>query len=171
MTNILVTYATAAGSTGEVAEAVGDALRTEGATVEVRRARDVADLSGYDAVVLGTGVRAGNTYAEAASFLERHQQALLKVPMACFVVCLTMKERSEENCRQAEGYLDALCAKAPGLQPVDRGLFGGSLDYQKLPKLLGLIMKVVKKEPAGDYRDWETIRTWAMNLRPALLGS
>ena len=72
-------YATAAGSTAGVAEAVGEALRSEGATVDVRRARTVTGLSGYDAVVLGTGVRAGRTYAEAAKFLGAYQGDLAQI--------------------------------------------------------------------------------------------
>jgi menaquinone-dependent protoporphyrinogen oxidase len=168
MAKILVTYATAAGSTGEVAEAIGKALGEQGAIVDVRRAKEVDDASGYDAVILGTGVRAGRTYAEAGSFLKRHEGALSKVPVACFVVCATMKEDTEDSCREASSYLEAMLEATPGVQPVSMGTFAGVIDFQKLPWLLSTILKVFMKEPGGDYRDWEAIRAWAVEVYPVL---
>ena len=161
---ILVAYATAAGSTGEVAEAIGKALADGGAAVDVRRAKEVADVSGYRAVVLGTGIRAGQVYREAASFAETHQQALSQMPVAYFVVCSTLGENTEENRATASAYLDQLQEKAPAAKPVDKGLFGGVMDYGKLPLLLRLIIKAMKK-PEGDWRDWDAIRAWATNLQ------
>jgi len=165
---ILVAYATAAGSTGEVAETIGETLRDENTAVVVRRAKDVADVSGYSAVVVGTGIRAGRVYRKALAFLDTHQEALSKVPVAYFVVCMTMKDDTEENRRQTETYLDQMREQAPQVQPVDVGLFGGVMDYSKLPLLLKLMMKAMK-QTEGDFRNWEAIRAWAAGLRPALL--
>jgi menaquinone-dependent protoporphyrinogen oxidase len=167
---ILVAYATAAGSTGEVAEAIGKALREGDATVDVRRAKEVAGVGDYRAVVVGTGVRAGRVYQEAATFLETHQEVLSKVPVAYFVVCMTMQDDTEDARCQAGTYLDQLQEKAPAVEPVDRGLFGGAMDYKKLPLPLRLIMKVMKASE-GDFRDWEAIRAWATGLRPLLSGA
>lgn len=168
MSNVLVVYATAAGSTAEVAEAIGKVLREEGASVDVRRAKEVGDVGGYDAVVVGSGVRAGRTYAEAGQFLAAHQVALGRVPVAGFVVCLAAKDGTDESGAEAEGYLDAMFAQAPGVEPVSKGVFAGAIDYAKLPWLLGVILKLLKKEPGGDYRDWEAIQDWATNLASML---
>lgn len=161
---ILVAYATAAGSTEEVAEAVGKALSDGGAAVDVRRAKEVTDVGGYRAVVLGTGIRAGQVYREAASFVETHQQALSQMSVAYFVVCSTLEENTEENRATASGYLDQLREKAPAVEPVDKGLFAGAVDFKKLPLLLRLILKAMKKSE-GDWRDWDAIRDWATNLQ------
>jgi menaquinone-dependent protoporphyrinogen oxidase len=169
MSNILIAYATAAGSTAQVAEAIGKTLRQGGATVDVRRAQEVDDLSGYDAVVLGSGVRAGRTYAQAGAFLATHRAALSALPVAGFVVCLAAKDRSEASCAEAEGYLDAMFAQAPGVEPLSKGVFAGAIDYARLPWLLGVILKLLKKEPGGDYRDWDAIQEWATGL-PSTLG-
>jgi menaquinone-dependent protoporphyrinogen oxidase len=167
---ILVAYATAAGSTGEVAEAIGKALREGDATVDVRRAKEVTDVGDYSAVVLGTGVRAGHVYQEATTFVETHQESLSRVPVAYFVVCMTMQDDTEDTRCQAGTYLDQLQEKAPAVEPVDRGLFGGAMEYIKLPLPLRLMMKAMKK-PEGDFRDWEAIRAWAVGLRPSLSGA
>jgi menaquinone-dependent protoporphyrinogen oxidase len=70
---ILVAYATRAGSTGEVAQAVAETLRQEGLDVDLRRAREVADVNPYRAVVLGAPIRAFRWMPEAMRFLRRHR--------------------------------------------------------------------------------------------------
>ena len=54
---ILVTYASRAGSTAEVAEAIGKTLTEGGAQVDVIPMQDVNDLSPYRAVVAGSAIR------------------------------------------------------------------------------------------------------------------
>lgn len=83
--SILVAYATKSGSTAEVAEVVGEAVRESGATVDVRLAKDVTGVGSYGAVVLGSPVLNGNPHPEAARFLRRHQEVLSTMPVACFL--------------------------------------------------------------------------------------
>ena len=171
MNKILIAYATAAGSTGEVAEAVGKVFREQGAEVDVRRAKEVTGIGDYGAVVLGSGVRAGKLYREAAKFLETYQMALTKVPAAFFIVCGAMKEGTEDGCREAESYLNNFLEKAPQVQPAAKGTFAGAIDPAKLPWLFRVLLKNVMKEPGGDYRDWDAIRAWAVETYPALTGA
>ena len=165
---LLVAYATKAGATGEVAEAIADVLREKDVDVDVKQAKKVTDVTPYGAVVLGTGVRIGQVYGDAVAFLETHQQKLSQVPVAFFIVCMTMREDTEENLCTAEGYLDAVREKAPQVEPVDVGLFAGELDYGKIRPPLSWILKLMK-QPEGDFRDWDAIREWAEGLRTALL--
>jgi menaquinone-dependent protoporphyrinogen oxidase len=91
------------------------------------------------------------------------------MPVACFLVCMTMKEDTEENRSTVAAYLDPVREKVPQVEPVDVGLFAGAMDYKKLPLPLRLVMKGMKAEE-GDYRDWDAIRTWVDQVRPELLG-
>jgi menaquinone-dependent protoporphyrinogen oxidase len=84
--SIRVAYATRYGSTQEVAEAVGARLRERGLGADVRRARDVRSLEGFDAVVLGAPLYIGSLLREARRFLKRHQATLSQIPVALFLL-------------------------------------------------------------------------------------
>ncbi len=167
--HILVAYATASGYTAGVAEAIGKAMRETGASVDVQPARKVRDISAYDAVVVGSGIRAGRVFTEAVSFLKRHYAALQDKPVAYFVVCLTMKEDTEENRCTVSAYFDAVKAKVPDIAPVDMGLFAGGVDMDKLGFPFRTILKAMKS-PEGDFRDWDAIKAWATGVLPKLTG-
>jgi len=131
---LLVAYATKAGSTAEVAEALGEELRRAGAEVDVRLAKDVKDLKQYSAVIVGSGIRMGQLSSDATKFVEKNQEALKQVPVAYFVVCMTMKDDTEENHRTVEAYLDPVCEI---VEPLDKGLFAGAMNYSNYPSRRG----------------------------------
>jgi menaquinone-dependent protoporphyrinogen oxidase len=164
---ILVAYASRCGSTGGVAEAIGQALCDGGAAVDVLLVKEVTDVSPYQAVVVGSAIRMGQWLPEVVKFVETHQEALSQVPVAYFVVCGTLREDTEENYRTVAAYLDPV---REVMQPVEVGLFAGAMDYSKLPFVYRLIVKAMKA-PEGDFRDWDAIRGWAANVRPMLLGA
>lgn len=171
---ILVTYGSWAGSTAEVAEAVGEELRAASEQVDVLPAREVDDLSGYGGVVVGAAVHAGRLHRDVPAFVRRHAPRLAGLRVAYFVVCMTMKENTESSRTKAEGFLAKLRGAHPDIRPVDVGLFGGVMrtDGQYLRKLSlpeRLMVKAMKPAPS-DHRDWGAIREWARQLGPKLSG-
>jgi menaquinone-dependent protoporphyrinogen oxidase len=166
---LLIAYGSRCGSTGGVAEAIGQVLSTAGAAVEVRLVKDVNDLSPYQGVIVGSAIRMGKWLPEAVEFVKTHQDTLSRLPVAYFVVCLTMKDDTVENRHKALGYLDPVRKQFPQVKLTNIGLFAGALDYKKLSFVYSLILKA-KGAPEGDFRNWGAIRSWAASIRPAMFG-
>jgi len=161
---VLIAYASKCGSTGEVAKAIGEELCAAGFAADVRRVQEVKDVSGYDAVVIGSAARMGKLLGAAPRFGQRHSASLASLPTAYFTVCLAMKDDTPENRQTASGYLAPLCQVR---EPVSKGLFGGALDYAKLGPLFRFAFSKAEGMEEGDYRDWDAIRGWAAEVADA----
>jgi menaquinone-dependent protoporphyrinogen oxidase len=166
---ILVTYASQGGSTAGIAEAIGQTLSTNGTVVDVRPIKEVTDLRSYRAVVVGSAVHSGKWMPEAMAFVGGNQNTLLRVPTAVFQVCMMLAASNEQYKRMVPEWLAPLRAQ---IRPAAEGSFAGALwpnKYSKLSEKLGLhIFLAAIHLKAGDYRNWDAIRTWAENLGPVL---
>jgi menaquinone-dependent protoporphyrinogen oxidase len=163
---ILVAYASRAGSTAEVAEAIGKTLAASGAQVEVRPMKEVNDLTPYRAVVAGSAIQGGKWLPEAMQFMQKNRAVLAQKTFAAFMVCITLGMASAEKYRPG---LAAWMAPVRALvKPVSEGYFAGSLDFRKVPLSfngLGLRLAVAFGAlPKGDHRDWKAIHAWAESL-------
>lgn len=168
---VLIAYASQCGSTGEVAEAIGEVLCQGGATVETKWVKNVRALDGYDAVVIGSAIQKSQWMPEAKDFLVTHQNALSRMPVAYFLTCLTLYKQTEETHRKAKAFLNPLRKAAPQVNPVSIGRFAGVLDYSKLSFMYRTVMKRKMKKrgiPEGDFRDWDAIRAWAKEAQHAI---
>lgn len=159
---VLVAYGTRAGSTASVAERVAEVLNRSGFTAQAVNAKEAAEVGSYDAVVLGSSIRAGKLHPEALKFLDKNKAALAAKPFAVFVVCLAMKDGDEKGRTTAAAYLEPVRAQ---VKPVSEGLFAGTYDPEKLGFAVRQVMKMMKAPP-GDYRKWDEIEAWATGLVP-----
>lgn len=189
MSKILVTYATLTGSTVEVAQAVAEEIARGGAQVDVLPLQQVKDLSAYAGVVLGAPMIMG-WHRAALGFLRQHRRTLQQVPLAVFVMAMSLTRTDETSVDGVPVFVDEKLPKAPAnaarlafreryatlpnylrpilrvVRPVSIGVFGGRLEYGRLPWWAGIFAMFVIQAPAGERRNWPAIRAWAASLAP-----
>jgi menaquinone-dependent protoporphyrinogen oxidase len=161
MSTVLVVYGTKTGCTAGIAEQIGRTLAEAGFTADVRPVEDRPDAAAYDAVVVGSGVRAGNWHGAVKEWVGAHADALKTRPVAFFTACLTMAAEPEKAA-EVRAYTDPLVAET-GVQPVDVGLFAGMNELKKFSLPERLIMKMMKA-PEGDFRDYEAVAAWTREV-------
>lgn len=157
---VLVAYASKAGSTMEVAQALGEELTKRGYAVDVMPFKQVGDLENYSGFVLGSAIRVGAWLPEAAKFIEQHQAALAQKPVALFAVHLNNLGDDPASREARQAYL---APQRKLITPISEALFAGVGDLSKLSFLERLISKAVKS-PEGDFRDWTAIRGWGQSI-------
>lgn len=165
---ILVAYATKAGSTARVAEAIGEALRATGAEVDVMPAKQ-ATIHPYDALVVGSGVRMGRLYGPVLRFLRRNAAAIAQRPTAYFTVSMSAAGDTAEERDQTKAYIEGALKAAPDVKPVAVANLAGEMDVSKLGFLFRFTMGKADI-PQEDKRDWDAIRAWATETAPLLMG-
>jgi menaquinone-dependent protoporphyrinogen oxidase len=157
---VLITYASKYGSTGGVADAIGKELCSKEVAADVVLIKNAGNISSYQGVVIGSAIYMGKWMSEAVDFLKKNKDILRQVPVAYFVVCMTLSQPTEKNRAEALSYMDPILKAVPEIKPVAIGTFAGALDYNNLSWLNKKILKS-KGTPEGDFRDWNAIGAWA----------
>lgn len=186
---ILIAYATVSGSTAEIAETIAETLRAAGEQVEVQLISRVSSLDGFDAVVVGGPIIWG-WHQGVMIFLTRYQAALSKLPVAYFMTCANLTQTGQESAlgvpvlldthavspKRAgkyslkekkglpEAFLKPVLDTVPQVKPVQVALLGGKVDYGTLELLQRVLLKYVVRAKAGDFRNWDTIKSWTTAL-------
>ena len=165
LASVLVAYASLQGSTQEVAEAVAATLRERGLQVDLQPAREVRNLDGYSAVVLGTALYMFRLHKDARRFLTQHREVLTKRPVAIFAMGPFNNDEKEWQAVRAQ--LDKELAMFPWFAPIAHEVFGGKFDPAKLRFPYNLV-PYLRRLPASDIRDWKAINAWASSIAEKL---
>jgi menaquinone-dependent protoporphyrinogen IX oxidase len=158
--------------------------------VDVLPISEIKDIQAYDGVVVGGPMIMG-WHRAALRFLRKQRKAFQHIPLAVFVMAISLTQTGELIVEGIPVYVDENLPKPPvnekslnfreryarlakylrpiiratrPVKPVSIGVFGGRLEYGRLKWWAVLFVMLIIQAPAGDRRNWEAIRTWAAGL-------
>jgi len=165
---ILVAYASAQGSTKEIAERIADRLREHKATVDCVSVTDPIDVAGYDAFVIGSAIHGQAWLSQARQFIQQNQVILHARPVWLYSVGMPgalgrpLRKWAMQEGPKATHDLQQLT------DAVQTQLFSGVVERQDFPLVSRMIFKVMGGR-YGDARDWPQIARWADGIASALV--
>ncbi len=171
----LIIYGTRYGTATEIAEEMVKVLEDEDVETDLLNARGLKeyDVSPYDLVIVGSGIKIGKWTKATLKFLQKNKSTLANRKVALFVTCGAANEEKSAVEGQ-EKYLDKVASENLINKPVATGLFGSVYDpnahHGLMVKLVNRsIKKQLEKEGKDpsirhDYRNWDGIRTWTRSL-------
>lgn len=159
---VLVGYASRFGSTRDIANRIGDAVRKDGSDVDVRSVDDIPDFDRYDAVVFGSGVYDGswqqkrlNSCADTLPYWRANpcgysvlDRSANRHPIVGTLIKKEPKEISEFE---------------RTLHSRDYRVFAGVIDLDHWPAWGRLLFRAFGGH-AGDNRQWADIDAWAEEI-------
>ncbi|MGW3142229.1 flavodoxin domain-containing protein [Streptomyces sp. NPDC001139] len=164
---VLVAYATAHGSTREIAHRIGSRMRTAGVEVDVRAVEAVDEVSGYDAFVVGSAVHDQKWLDAARTFVRRDIADPGSRPVWLFSVGMPGALRGPWKRLM---YKEMPVIEADLAAPFSaRGhrLLSGVIRPEHLSRRGRLMFRLMGCR-YGDHRDWAEIDGWAEQIAGAL---
>jgi menaquinone-dependent protoporphyrinogen oxidase len=160
---VLVVYGSRMGGTAGIAEEIGDELRRQGLEADVLPGHLVRTTEGYDGFVVGGALYAGRWHRDARRFIRQHARRLREHPTWLFSSGPLDESASEHDLPPT-----ALVHRLGSLIGA-RGhvTYGGRLPSDAT----GFPASAMAKETAGDWRDLERARQWAVGIARAVEGS
>jgi menaquinone-dependent protoporphyrinogen oxidase len=149
---VLVTFGSKRGGTAGLAAMISEALANAGCTTVVTPARDVRDLTGFDAVIVAGALYANRWHRHARRFVRRRTAQLRELP-----VWLVSSGPLDDSAEQKDIPPTSQVAKlAERVHARGHVTFGGYLSQDAK----GFPASAMAKTKAGDWRDAAHVRRW-----------
>ena len=157
-----VVYASADGSTAEIAQRIAERLREHGHEASARPVGSAPRIEDVDAVVLGSAVHARQWLDDATAFVNTNRQALHHRPFWTFSVGMpdALPRPFRKMARTEE---TGIVAQLGDLQPCGHQLFSGVVKPSQFPLASRVFLRLAGGR-YGDFRDWPAIDRWATTI-------
>ncbi|MFE4541504.1 flavodoxin domain-containing protein [Arthrobacter sp. NPDC056727] len=165
---VLVAYASARGSTREIAQHIAARMADALGEVECRSVAEVGSVSGYEAVVVGSAVHNQAWLAPALAFLTQHGPELAQWPVWAFSV--GMSDGLPKLFRERGAVLQQQRLEQTQFQDVPlRGhaVFSGVYEASQMAAPLRSLFRLTGGR-LGDLRNWAAIDAWTDQITAEL---
>ncbi len=166
-TAVLIAIGTKYGRTFKIAERISEILCQDGFQVDIRFVKDVTeeDLSGYDAVILGSCIYIEHWHEDAIAFLDQYESALAAKNVAyyCVNALLGMTNIPDAAEMVDKYYIQPMYEDYPEISPLDIGAFAGAINYRILLWYDWFALRMMLM-PGGDWTDWEAVDDWGEKI-------
>lgn len=161
---LLVVYASAHGSTREIADFVAARLAGSGLRVRSHSVVDAPDPAAFDAVVIGSAVHNRAWLPDAEEYVRRFGPELEQRTTWMFSVGMAPTLRGFIGDRLAATIPPRINAIREALRPRGYQQFAGVVQRQRMPVSSRLIYWAIGGGRYGDLRDWSAIARWADSI-------
>ncbi|MCH5643850.1 flavodoxin domain-containing protein [Gordonia sp. ABSL49_1] len=158
----LVAYASADGSTADVAERLGEHLRSAAMHVTVASVGEQPDPADFDIVVAGSPIHDGALLPDFTGFVDDNAAALRERPVWLFSLGMGPTLRGPVGAIFRTKVPPAVAAIRDRLAAHDYHPFAGRFGRPPDRKIR-MIMWVMGARP-GDHRDWADVERWATTI-------
>jgi menaquinone-dependent protoporphyrinogen oxidase len=181
MATVLVVYASHDGQTRKIAEWIATVIRARGHLVELLDAAHASqdrDLSRFQAVLIGSPIRAQGYLRPVVRFIQSHRTTLETLPTLFFSVGLAVVSKVHDGRAQTMRVVEKLVAET-GWRPDRVELVAGALQYTRYNFLVRFVMRRIAKAEGGDtdtsrdyeYTDWTAVERFAVEFLEHVGGS
>ena len=157
---VLVAYGSRMGGTTGIAETIAGTLRDQGLDAEIRAAKAVKNVQGYDAVIVGGALYAYRWHKDARRLVKRNLDILKTKPVWLF-------SSGPLDDSASVGDLPPVESVRKLMEQIDaRGhqTFGGRLPAE----VDWFPASAMAKEHAGDWRNMDQVTHWATEIASEL---
>jgi menaquinone-dependent protoporphyrinogen oxidase len=165
---VLVAYASALGSTQEIAQHMAARMAVALGSVDCRSVEEVESLTGYEAVVVGSAIHHQSWLPPALIFFRRHATELTARPVWAFSVgmadALPKPFRKRGAALQQEHLAGVLSKDVPLRGHV---IFSGVYNARQMPAALRVFFRLTGGR-FGDLRDWTAVDALADQITAQL---
>jgi menaquinone-dependent protoporphyrinogen oxidase len=169
--SILVAYATKYGSTRQIAERIAEQLRSARLEVDVQPVKAVGDLTGYEAIILGSAVFYGSWMSAAVKFAQHNQAVLSTRAVRLFSsgpLGTGVTDVHGHDVREA-AVPKQITELTSAIKPRDHRVFFGALNRAGLRFPDSLVARLSAFPGVeGDFRDWADVEPWAQSIAQEL---
>lgn len=158
--HIAVVYATAQGSTREIADFIGASLTARGALVEIADAEHAPDPTRFDAVILGSAVHDRALLPALGDYVRSHRHELRERPVWLFSVGLGPALVGPIGRLVSRAVPKQIAALREMIGPRDYHAFAGHYERAGVSLSARTMYRLIGGRRYGDLRDWPAITAW-----------